>query len=277
MDAIKLELSPENCRSGCGFLHQHSVDETYPFHDHIGFFEIFFVVKGKAIHFINNENKLLTRGTLVFIRPGDRHYYESFNRHDFELISVGFPANEFESACAFMEISPLLFTESSFPPSITLNGYELADVERKLFHIGQHTSPDERKLYFRGLLPFILYRILSAGAEQNAAIPNRLCRLLDQMNDRENFIEGLPKLLELSGISQEHLTREFRKYLNMTPTEFINQKRISYAAELVLNSSNDMIDICFMCGFNSLSHFYHIFKKTYGCSPTQFIKGHPNT
>ncbi len=275
MDAIKLELSPENCRSGCGFLHQHSVDETYPLHDHVGFFEFFFVVKGKAIHFINGENKLLARGTLVFIRPGDRHNYESFNRHDFELISVGFPADEFESACAFMGISPLLFTESSFPPSMALSGYELADIERKLLHIGLYTSPDERKLYFRGLLPFILYRILSAGAEQRIAIPNRLCKLLDKMSDKENFTEGLPKLLELSGTSQEHLTREFRKYLNMTPTEFINQKRISYAAELLLNGTNEIIDICFMCGFNSLSHFYHVFKRTYGCSPKQFIRVSP--
>ena len=274
MDAIKLELSPENCHSGCGFLHQHSVDETYPLHDHIGFYEFFFVIKGKAIHFINGENRLLTRGSLVFIRPGDSHSYESFNKHDFELISVGFPVSEFESACAFMGISPLLFTEGSFPPDMVLDGYDLADMERKLLHIGLHTSPDDRKLYFRGLLPSILYRIRSAGTEQSAAIPNRLRGLLDKMNDKENFTEGLSKLLELSGTSQEHLTREFRKYLNMTPTEFINQKRIGYAAELLLNSSHEIVEICFLCGFNNLSHFYHIFKTTYGCSPKQFMKEH---
>ncbi len=158
---------------------------------------------------------------------------------------------------------------------MVLNGYELADIERKLLLIGLHTLPHDRKLYFRGLLPFILYQILSAGAEQSAAIPHRLCVLLDKMNDKENFTEGLPKLLELAGASQEHLTREFRKYLNMTPTEFINQKRIGYAAELLLNSSSEIIDICFICGFNNLSHFYHIFKRTYGCSPKQFIKEHP--
>ncbi|MDE6031718.1 MAG: helix-turn-helix transcriptional regulator, partial [Oscillospiraceae bacterium] len=174
-------------------------------------------------------------------------------------------------------ISPLLFTESSFPPDMVLDGYDLADVERKLLHIGLHTLPDERRLYFRGLLPFILYRILSAGAKQSAAIPNRLRGLLNKMNDKENFIEGLPKLLELSRTSQEHLTREFRKYLNMTPTEFINQKRISYAAELLLNSADEIIDICFICGFNSVSHFYHIFKRTYGCSPKQFIKEHSSS
>ncbi len=276
MDVIKL-YPPEDCLNGCGFIHQHSVDETYPLHDHVGFYEFFFVLKGKAIHFINGENRLLTRGSLIFIRPGDVHSYESFNKHDFELISVGFLASEFDSACSFMGISPLLFTESFFPPDTVLDGYNLADMERKLLHIGLHTSPDERKLYFRGLLPFILYRILSAGAERSAAIPNRLRGLLDKMNDRENFIEGLPKLLELSGTSQEHLTREFRKYLNMTPTEFINQKRISYAAELLLNSSHEVVEICFLCGFNNLSHFYHIFKTTYGCSPKQFIKEHSSS
>lgn len=252
------------------------MEETYPLHDHVGFYEFFLVVKGKAIHFINGENRLLTRGSLILIRPGDIHSYESFNKHNFELISVGFFANEFENACSFMGISPTLFTKSMFLPEMVLAGYDLTDIERKLLHIGLHTLPDERRLYFRGLLPFILYRILSSGAKQSAAIPNRLRALLNKMNDIENFTNGLPRLLELSEISQEHLTREFRKYLNITPTEYINQKRISYAAELLLSGSHKIIDICFMCGFNSLSHFYHIFKRTYGCSPNQFIKEHPS-
>lgn len=276
MEAIKLKLSPEDCRGGCGFTHQHSVDETYPLHGHVGFYEFFFVAKGKAIHFINGENRLLTRGSLVFIRPGDVHGYESFNKHDFELISVGFPASGFENACAFMGIDAALFTESRFPPETVLEGYDFSDVERKLLHIGALNAPEERKLYFRGLLPFVLYVILSAKTRQSAAIPNRLRVLLDKMSEAENFTEGLPRLLELSETSQEHLTREFRKYLNTTPTEFINQKRISYAAELLLSGSYEVIDVCFACGFNSLSHFYHIFKKTYGCSPKQFIKEHPS-
>lgn len=274
MDAIKVELSSDNSIGGVGFLHQYSVDETYPPHDHIGFYELFFVVRGKAFHLINGESKLLECGSLVFIRPGDIHSYESFNKHDFELISVGFPAAELENTCKFMEIDPTGFTESRLPPYAKLEGYDFSDIERKLLHIGLRTSPDERRSYFRGILPFVLHKVLTAGTEQSASIPLNLRILLNQMNDRDNFVKGLPRLLELSDTSQEHLTRNFRKYLNMTPTEYINQKRISYAAELLLNESHEVIDICFMCGFNSLSHFYHLFKKTYGCSPIKFIRNH---
>ena len=103
-------------------------------------------------------------------------------------------------------------------------------------------------------------------------MPKWFSDLIAEMNLKENFILGLPKMIELAHISQEHLNRIFRKYLNMTPTEFINKKRIDYSIELMLNNHENITEISYMCGFNNLSHFYHIFKKQFHCSPKQFIK-----
>ena len=172
-------------------------------------------------------------------------------------------------------ISPDRFTDNILPPHVVLDGYNFSDIERKLLHIGKHCQPEERKLYFLSIAPFILYRIIVPDTiRQNETMPYWISELLEEMNDKENFIAGLPKMISLSRISQEHLTREFRKYINMTPTEFINIKRMNYAAELLLEQHMEIIDICFECGFNNLSHFYHIFKKTYSCSPKQFIRNH---
>ncbi len=43
------------------------------FHD---FFEIFLVVRGFAVHNVNGERQRISDGSLVFVRPRDRHYYE---------------------------------------------------------------------------------------------------------------------------------------------------------------------------------------------------------
>lgn len=56
-------------------------------------------------------------------------------------------------------------------------------------------------------------------------------------------------------VSQEHLTRSFRRYIGMTPTEYINGKRLSLAAQLLLRGDMPVIEICGACGFNSLSRF----------------------
>lgn len=56
-------------------------------------------------------------------------------------------------------------------------------------------------------------------------------------------------------VSQEHLMRSFRRYIGMTPTEYINGKRLSLAAQLFLQGDMPVIEICGACGFNSLSRF----------------------
>ena len=99
-------------------------------------------------------------------------------------------------------------------------------------------------------------------------------QLLSAMNDPPNFVSGLDSMLRLSNISQEHLTREFRRHLGITPTEYINFKRISYASELLLQRKYEILDICYMSGFNNLTYFYKIFRKQYNCTPKEFIKMH---
>ena len=102
--------------------------------------------------------------------------------------------------------------------------------------------------------------------------PHWMFVLMNQMNKPENFIQGLPQMIKLAHLSQEHLTRAFRKYINVTPTQYINNLRLTYAAGLLVKSSHDITEICFLCGFNNLSHFYHQFKKKFNCSPKQYIQ-----
>ncbi len=60
------------------------------------------------------------------------------------------------------------------------------------------------------------------------------------------------------------------RYIGMTPTEHINGKRLSLAAQLLLQGDMPVIEICGACGFNSLSRFYRLFTERYGCAPKAF-------
>ncbi len=92
-------------------------------------------------------------------------------------------------------------------------------------------------------------------------LPQWLSGLLEEMDERENFVAGLPRLLALAHMSQEHLTRSFRRYLGVTPTAFINAKRLGLAAELLLTTETPVIDVGGLCGFNSQSRFYRLFRR----------------
>ena len=73
-------------------------------------------------------------------------------------------------------------------------------------------------------------------------------------------------------MTPEHLSRVFRKYLNETPTDYINELRLNYAANLLSNSDENIPFISMEAGFENLSHFYHLFKKKFNTSPAEFRK-----
>jgi len=269
---VKISLPEENQSDGVSFLCQRSVRETFRLHNH-DFYEFFYIVKGKAIHNINGENQILSEGDFVLIRPADTHKYEFLDNFDFEIISVGFSCANFSDAIKMLQMEPDFFTSPQMPPVINLRGYNLTDIYRKLCRIERTPIGEDRKLYFRSILPFLLYRFISYSEEQpRSSIPVWLAEIINEMSRPENYIAGLPRLLELAHLSQEHLTREFRRHLALSPTEFINLKRLNYAAELITEDKLEITEICYACGFNNLSHFYHCFKNQYGCAPKKFLK-----
>lgn len=273
MSIDTLTLPDKDKLSGIGFLKQTSVAQTYPAHTH-DFYEIFLVTKGKAIHIVNGVTQLVIRGSFVFLRPNDVHNYRFFKSFDFEFITIGIPVSEINITIKYLclEITP--FLEPVEAPIILLEGSSLLDMESKMEKIGETEVGIERHMYFRALLPWLIYRFYknSTEKENKINVPPWFLKLLELMSEQDNYVQGLSKMLVLANYSQEHLTRVFRRYLDITPTEFINEKRMNYAAQLLKSNEYEVLDICLRCGCNNLSHFYHLFKKYYKCSPKEYIK-----
>ncbi len=101
-------------------------------------------------------------------------------------------------------------------------------------------------------------------------VPRWMADVLRQLDQPKNFICGLPALLSMTSYTQEHLTRSFRKYVHLSPTAYINQKRLGYAAELMVNSGATPPQAAQQAGFHNISHFYHLFHQQYSCTPLQF-------
>ena len=79
----------------------------------------------------------------------------------------------------------------------------------------------------------------------------------------QNFTVGVASLYDLASATPEHISRSFKKHLGVTPTQYINNQRLSHAANLLIRSDKTILDISLGVGFESLSHFYHLFGQKY--------------
>ncbi len=268
----KLSLKQEDIDWGTGIIKQYSALETYPVHTH-DFYEIFYISRGKGLHYINGKEELLTNGSLVYIRPDDVHSFKGINYFNFEIYSLGFTLEELTHTLEYLELPLIQITEPLLPIHLILEGNNRAFMEQQLNLLLTKKEGTERKLLFRALLPQLLYftACLNDSLTEKELIPKWLANLDEEMSKRENYIMGLPRMLELCSYSQEYMNRVFKKYFKITPTEYINAKRLIYATELLVGKQFDIIDICYMTGFNNLSYFYSVFKKQYNCTPKQFL------
>ncbi len=74
----------------------------------------------------------------------------------------------------------------------------------------------------------------------------------------------------LCGRSPSKFKRDFAATFQTTPGKWLMDKRLQYAAMLLGNSSQQVTQIAFECGFEDVAHFSRSFKKKYGVSPSGF-------
>ncbi len=76
----------------------------------------------------------------------------------------------------------------------------------------------------------------------------------------------------LAGRSLSAFKKDFQLHFGMPPKTWINKERLKLAKFLLENSESNVTEICMDSGFQSISHFIQIFKKTYGTTPKQIQK-----
>jgi len=102
------------------------------------------------------------------------------------------------------------------------------------------------------------------------APPLWLREALAELKKFPNLQEGSEFLRHFTGKTKEHICRSFKKYLGATPTEYINELRLNYVANMLLHSDREILDLAFDAGFENISYFYQKFKARFHVPPGKF-------
>ncbi len=245
-------------------------------HSH-DYYELFLVSRGSATHSVNGSSLPLARGCVVFVRPEDDHRYARMS-HNFQLINVLMPGPAVHALFGFLgdDFEPERLLEPSLPPCVQLSpgAFKAAVAELEQLVFSERILRHKSESLFRIAILHLLVSCFPRMPESDKAeMPAWFRSLALEMMKKENFSEGLEAMKRLSGKSVEHLSRSCRRFLGKTPTELVNELRIDFAARALKLSNETVIEICAEAGFDSLSHFYHLFKKKHLLSPNAYRTG----
>ncbi len=81
---------------------------------------------------------------------------------------------------------------------------------------------------------------------------------------------SINELANLAGLGLSTFKREFKKQFRDTPSNYLMEKRLEKAKELLLKTGLSIGEICHQVGFKDIAHFSRSFKKKYKAPPSGF-------
>lgn len=94
------------------------------------------------------------------------------------------------------------------------------------------------------------------------------------MNENINENISLLDIASHVSLSEYYFTRLFKKQTNISPHQYLIAIRLDLSKFLLKNTTLSVKEICYECGFNSVSNFCYTFKQHVGLSPTNFREQH---
>lgn len=116
-------------------------------------------------------------------------------------------------------------------------------------------------------------RTLASTSFANASKDQESRRVLtvkEYINAHYNEDLTLDLLSDLIGMSPSSFSRYFKQRTNKSLSTYITDIRLGIAARMLVDSSHNVSEICYSCGFNNLSNFNRVFKSKRGMSPKDF-------
>jgi len=108
------------------------------------------------------------------------------------------------------------------------------------------------------------------GKSANTDLRDRLCRARRFIDESYDLPLNLVEISKQACLSPYHFLRLFRETFDTTPHQYLIQKRIEKAKELLRARSLTVTEVCFEVGFQSLGSFSSLFRRSVGHAPMTY-------
>lgn len=229
------------------------------------------VVSGNGEQEINGERYPLQERSVIILSPMDFHR----NVLD-EGKSMGICAIKF-SEKVFQDTMGSLCGLSDFPivSTVSEEDYAAAKFLFELLLKEQEKTALGSEVFAKSLIQQLVILALRGGErrkrnERPEVIQQALTYI--HYHFRENIRAA--DVAEHIGYSPNYFSTEFKKQLGVSFQVYLQELRLDFAKKLLKLSDRSVTEVCYLCGFNTPSHFSQMFKKRFGKSPERYKEEH---
>lgn len=225
---------------------------------------VYFPVGSRTIYTVEGRVYTLDRPCFVFTRPGEAHQYDFDGskpiRHMFSHFSLSIDAAE-----VFANMADYIPADG------------LAHVPQWLQHViwvASTKRPRHRELMV-SLLLAVLEELAAASSSDSQLLSSRVTppQIVQALAYIEAHYREQISILELAekvGWSHEYFTRMFVQHQRLSPKQYILQRRIDHACELLRSAHTTVKEIAYAVGFQSEPYFSRVFSRLVGMSATVY-------
>lgn len=237
-------------------------------HFHSGF-ELYYMSSGKCHYSINDESFGIVSGDLVLIPSGTMHATNYGSKACTRLL-LNFPE---------ALIAPEILSATKSMGWIYRNPETLPAINELFYLIEQEYNKNDLlsrsaiKAYTEGILMIIIRQNLKIEQGRNTIVEAAVKYIQENYTSTIRLTDLAKKL----SVSEEHLSRLFKKETTFGFSEYVTLIRLQKAEHMLKNEpSRAITEVAYACGFNDSNYFSYKFKKAYGVTPSHLRDGMEN-
>ena len=241
---------------------------------HHDFHELMLVEQGQVHHWINGMEEVLEAGHLVFLRPTDSHALQAVTGTGARIMNVMFRQATAEHLGARYpeDVAGRFFwRQGPLPATLRLSGPQRERAVNAMLNLQTSRRSLARIEHF---LLSVMTHVLDASEVVEDRAPGWLIAACRAAREPRVFRQGAEGFRAAAGRSHEHVCRQARRYLGLSPTQYVNRIRIQHAAMLLAATDRGLTEVAAECGFENLSYFHRLFRDQYGTTPRGYRRRH---
>lgn len=234
------------------------------------FHEMIWVQNGHVRLHVKDAKHDLAEGDLIFIAPDQPHGLQGKGEAAIVVSLAIRPGVVKAIGNRHEDLDGMAFWAGGPIPAVTHRDIrQLADLNAAALRLER--SPRD-KLYLEAFLLPLLTALDRPPPDLKPGAPDWLIRACSAAHDPAVFRDGAAGFVAQTGRTHPHVSRAMRRFLDQTPVDYINARRMEFAARQLTGTADTLAEIATGCGLPNLSHFHKIFLAHYGETPQRYRK-----